>query len=155
AIGYIIPYKKQIEEKFGALFANDVQGYAPAFRKCDVRKDNGCPDGDYLPVQRSWTLDDPTGMSTLDRIDPSTGFTIQLYESGYGLGGFPTTFDHEFIDTTKIFVVGNGEAPIPDSQILSDGTSDSPKMVSHGGSKEWFVITDASNGKMYAAHSTP
>jgi Met-zincin len=144
AIGYVIPFKKQLEEKFGAIFANDLNAMAPYFKRVQ---------GDFTPQQPSWSMDDPTIQKGTDIIDPSMGFTVQLYSGVYSLASFPTTFDHDFIDTTKIFVVGNGEASTSDTEIIANGTGDPTKLVSHGGSKEWFVVKDPS-GKTFAAHST-
>lgn len=150
AIGYIIPFKKQIEQKFGDIFAGDIHDLAPVY----VRQN-----GDYVPQYQSWVMADPTAFpesgNTNNRIDPATGFTVQLYAGVYGLSSFPTTFDHDFIDHTQIFVVGNGEAPVSDADLLAKGTSDPTELVSHGGTKEWFYYTDAGSGKTYAAHAVP
>src|SRR6185436_5504097 len=82
-------------------------------------------------------------------IDPAGGFTLQLYAGLYGLSSFPTTFDHSFIDSTRIFVVGNGEAPIPDASLLNangtpgpKATNDPTQLVSNGGTFNRFVWTD-------------
>ena len=145
AIGYIVPFKKQIEEKWGALLSGDYFGFAPVLQQKNAQE--------YALVQHSWVLDDPTAFPKLDRVDPEAGFTLQLYAGVYGLSSFPTTFDHEFLDNTQIFVVGNGEAPIPDSEVRAIGTSDPAQLVGNGGVKEWFVVTDPGSGKTYAAHS--
>jgi hypothetical protein len=108
-----------------------------------------------MPKQRSWIFDNPTESPMLDRIDPSTGFTIQLYAGLYGLAAFPTTFDHDFIDHTQIFLVGNGEAPIPESTILAQGTSDAAQLVANGGNKKWFLYEEPQSGKVFASHSVP
>ena len=79
------------------------------------------------------------------------------------MSAFPTTFDHSFIDTTRIFVVGNGEAPVPDSELLTPGglpgpqaTNDPTQLVSHpGGTLQWFIFTDKVSGKTYAAQAVP
>src|SRR5579871_530401 len=76
AIGYFIPFRRQIEEKFGAIFANDMQSIAPYFHR---------QNGDTVPLNPSWALDDPTidknnrNKGTFGMIDPRTGFTVQLY----------------------------------------------------------------------------
>ena len=87
-------------------------------------------------------------------LDAATGFSIQIWAGIHALESFPLTFDHDFIDTTKIFVVGNGEATTSDARILADGTDDPAQLVGMGGNKEWFYLKDPS-GKTYAAHSTP
>ncbi len=145
AIGYFIPYRRQIEEKFGGIFANDFQSIAPYFKKVQ---------GDFVPQNPSWVLDDPTTVKK-DVIDPVTGFTIQLYSGVYGLSAFTSGFDHTFIDTTKIFVVGNGEASVPDQDLISNGCTDPSQLISHGGNREWFLVKDPISGKTFAAHSTP
>jgi hypothetical protein len=146
AIGYFIPFKKQIQEKFASIFSGDTYAIAPVyFNKA----------GNYVAQQRSWLFDDPAGQNKLERIDPSMGFTVQLYAGVYGLAAFPTTFDREFIENTKIFVLGNGEATTQDAEIASKGTSDPAQLVANGGNKEWFVVSDGPSGKTYAAHSIP
>ena len=129
AIGYILPYKKQIQEKLGALLAGDYNSLA-------ARVDNTNPAALKVTLP-TWSINNPAG-----------GFTLQLYAGVYGLSSFPTTFDHDFIDTTRIFVVGNGEAPVPDSQITC---SVAPGTTANG----YFCITDASSGKSYAAKTYP
>jgi hypothetical protein len=160
AIGYILPFKNQIQEKLGALLAGDYQSLAPAFDA------NG-----KLALPR-WTVDSD-GSGRPDLIDPSTGFTLQLYAGVYGLSSFPTTFDHSFIESTKIFVVGNGEAAVPDSQLTALNApggvaTDNPLcttarkpegncLVTNAPANgyEWFVWKDSTTGKSYAAHSQP
>jgi hypothetical protein len=145
AIGYFIPYRRQIEEKFGALFSNDSQSLAPYFKTVN---------GNVLPQNPSWVMADPTIVKK-DKIDPVTGFTIQLYAGVYGLSSFTSGFDHTFIDTTKIYVIGNGEADVPEDQLLAQGTSDPAQLVSHGGAKNYFLMTEPISGKTFAAKSTP
>lgn len=154
AIGYILPFKSQIEEKIGALLASDFSSIAPYFTNKQTTVNNP-----------GWALDSQNlaaraGQTEL--IDPAGGFTLQLYAGLYGLSAFPTTFDHSFIDTTRIFVVGNGEAPVPDSELLtsagqpgSQATNDPTQLVANGGTKEWFLFTDTVSGKTYAAQSVP
>jgi hypothetical protein len=158
AIGYITTFPAQIQEKMGALLSGDYQSLAPAF------------DANGNVAQSNWTINDdgtvdPSRLNNL--IDPATGFTTQLYAGVFGLSAFPTTFDHSFIETTKIFVIGNGEAPVPDSQLLALdnqnrtipgplATNDTTKLIANtAGGKEWFVWTDSTTGKSYAAHSVP
>jgi hypothetical protein len=155
AIGYFLPFKAQIQEKIGALLANDFTSIAPYFTSNETVVNNP-----------GWSLNSQnlaTRAGVTDLIDPAGGFTLQLYAGLYGLSAFPTTFDHSFVDTTRIFVVGNGEAPIPDDQLLTAGnlpgpqaTNDPTKLVSHaGGTVEWFVFTDVASGKTYAAQAIP
>ena len=94
-------------------------------------------------------------------IDPATGFSLQLYAGVYGLSSFPTSFDHSFIDTTRIFVVGNGEAPVPDNELLAANGAPGPlatnnpnQLISHGGSAAWFIWNDNMTGKTYAAQAS-
>jgi hypothetical protein len=44
---------------------------------------------------------------------------------------------------------------VPDHKILAEGTSDPAELVSNGGKKEWFLLTDPTSGKTFAAHATP
>jgi hypothetical protein len=155
AIGYILPFQAQLQEKIGALLAGDYTSLAP---KGDLSNPNAVKV--TLPT---WTLDQTATTGAI--FDPAGGFTLQLYAGVYGLSTFPTTFDQSFIDTTKIFVVGNGEAPVSDSVIMSPavGTTDPTQLVSYinpatgqpgGGTREWFYVVDPDSGKTYAAHAT-
>ena len=154
AIGYILPFKAQIQEKIGALLANDYSSLAPYWTG-----------GNTVVNNPGWTLNAQSMAGRVaqpDLIDPAGGFTLQLYAGLYGLSAFPTTFDHSFIDTTRIFVVGNGEAPVPDSELLTvagapgpQATNDPTQLVANGGAKQWLVYSDPTSGKTYAAQSTP
>ena len=110
----------------------------------------------------SWTLDNSGQGKNLNAlIDPSAGFTLQLYAGVYGLSAFPTTFDQSFIQTTKIFEVGNGEAPVPDTELMnpdqagSIATTNPAKLLSNGGTAQYFVWNDVDFGTTYAALSIP
>jgi hypothetical protein len=142
AIGYYVPFKKQIQEKVGALLAGDYKSFAPYFTS-----------GGKV-VNPGWTLNSD-GATKTNLIDPAGGFTLQLYAGVYGMSSFPTTFDTSFIETTQIFVVGNGEAPVSDAEILTSGTTDPAALVANGGTKAWFTWQDAVTGKTYAARSYP
>jgi hypothetical protein len=152
AIGYIRPFKNQITEKIGALLAGDYQSLSPVIA--------ANPDKTNRVVFDSWALNNDSTSSTNltskagNIMDPSTGFTMQLYAAVYGLSEFPTTFDQDFVDNTRIFVVGNGEAPVPDATILANSTTDPTKVKALGGAFEWFVWTDPTSGKTYGAHSS-
>jgi hypothetical protein len=154
ALGYILPFRKQILEKFGALLSGDYTALAPTLS------------ADGVTIQKpSWTLTKgtvapATGASRL--IDPGIGFTLQLYATFYGLAGFPATFDQTFVDATRVFVIGNGEAPVPDSQLLAGpdlagpiATFDPAQLVSASppGTKTWFLWTEGGTGKTYAARA--
>jgi hypothetical protein len=143
AIGYILPFKSQVEEKVGALLAGDYVSFAPRLDAVSSKVN--------MP---SWTRDQ-VATTTTGVLDPATGFTLSLYAGVYGLSGFPSTFDHSFIDSTKIFVIGNGEASVDDATIVANSTTIPSQTVGAGGAREWFVWQDAETGKQYAAHSTP
>ena len=170
AIGYILPFKAQLQEKFGALLAGDLQSIAPNI------------DGDGVTFHTPrWTVNDDGRDNNgapirQNLIDPSMGFSLQVYAGVYGLSSLPTTFDHSFIETTKIFVVGNGEAAIPDSELLANtdpacgvagcpvtgsgvATFEPAHLVSARplltGAKEWLLWKDPDTGKTYAAHAVP
>jgi len=139
AIGYYLPFKAQMTEKLGALISGDVSSVAPYF------------DAAGKLVNPGWTIPaDPVQKPAL--VDPATGFTISLYTGAYAMASLPSTFDHDFVDNSQVFVVGNGEAPIGDAQIENEGTYDPAELVSHGGSREWLLVRDVS-GKTFAAHS--
>jgi hypothetical protein len=108
-----------------------------------------------------WTTNDDFKNTAREIIDPSTGFTTQLYAGVFGLAGFPSTYDREFIETTKIFVVGNGEAPVSDAELLANigttgiATKNPADLVVNGGNKQWLLWTNTTTGKTYAALSVP
>jgi hypothetical protein len=154
AIGYILPFKNQLTEKFGALLAGDVSSFAPAVMA----------DGKTI-LKPSWAIG-PVGQTTgalpQGYVDPAAGFTLQLYAGVYGLAGFPATFDQTFVDATRIFVVGNGEAPISDTQLLAgpglagpQATFNAAELTSAvpAGTKGWLLWTDQATGKTYAARA--
>jgi len=146
AIGYVLPFKAQLEEKLGAMFAQDYQSFAPSWPSSSTEP----------PTMASWLMDDPSA-NRGELIDPQAGFTLNLFAGVYALAAFPGTYDHSFIDNTKIFVIGNGEASTTDAEIQAHGTSDVSDLgtsASDGKTIEWFVMTDPS-GKKYAAHWTP
>lgn len=145
AIGYVLPFKKQIEEKLGAILSDDMQSLAPYFKATA-----GSPAMSL--VNPSWTMADPT-TAKVNPVDPATGFTLALYAGAFALSSFPTTFDHDFLDNSKVFVVGNGEASTSDADIQTNGTTRPEQLVSHGGSKEWLIYRDPS-GRTFAAHAT-
>jgi hypothetical protein len=154
AIGYILPFKHQLLEKFGAILSNDVTSLSPAVGASRTMS------------KPRWSISDPSAART-GLIDPVTGFTVQIFSGVYGLTGFPSTFDQTYIDATRVFVIGNGEAPVPDSDLLPaakaapgvdpgpavDATKNPMMLVSNGGPKNWFVWTDSFTGKSYAARS--
>jgi hypothetical protein len=146
AIGYYLPFKHQMQEKLGALLSGDYQSLAPTFSS-DFKS----------VVNPGWTNNNANmTMAKPGMIDPAGGFTLQLYAGVYGLSEFPTTFDHDFIDTTRIFLLGNGESPIPEDKLLADSTNDPTQVVAvKAGGKNWFTWSDPATGKTYAAHSTP
>ncbi len=160
AIGYITIFQNQIHEKLGALFSGDYVSLAPQVGKMDK---TGMQ---VSMVQPSWTLNAPKGtvQSTGGEgalIDPSTGFTLQLWAAVFGLSEFNNTYDHSFIDHTRIFVVGNGEAPVSDTLLSnpdspgSIATKDPVKTVGagKGGTAQYLVWQDSLSGKTYAALS--
>ena len=140
AIGYFTVFKGQLQEKIGALLSGDYTSLSPRVDATDPKN--------AKVTMPSWTLDLAGNNEPGMLIDPSGGFTLQLYAGVYGLSSFPTTFDHDFVDTTRIFVVGNGEAPVPDSSISCSATG---TMNPNG----YYCITDTYTGKSYAAKSFP
>ena len=156
AIGYILPFKAQIQEKIGALLANDFTSIAPYWTNNNTVVNN--------PGWSTNSANMAARPASPELLDPAGGFTLQLYAGLYGLSAFPTTFDHSFVDTTRIFVVGNGEAPVPDNQLLDAGgnpvpghsTNDPAQLIANNpAGVQWFVYTDTGSGKTYAAQSIP
>jgi hypothetical protein len=150
AIGYILPYQKQLQEKMGALLAGDYNSLAPT-----ITVTSGAGGVSTATVNLNSWASNSAGAASANLIDPSGGFTLQLYAGVYGLSGFPSTFNQSFIDTTQIFVIGNGEASVPDTTVVAQGTQTPGQTVGEGGGAQWFIFTDTGSGKQYAAHSTP
>ncbi len=155
AIGYIRPFKHQIEEKLGALLAGDYASVAPRISAIDPTTKMATVSYDSWALNNDLVTKPATGL-----VDPTTGFTIQLYAAVYGLSEFPTTFDQSFIDSTRIFVIGNGEAPVPDSELVTAAGTPTAlatflpsELKGNGGAKEWLLWTDPASGKTYGAHS--
>ena len=157
AIGYWLPYKEQILNMYGSLFANDTLKLAPyilgpgeGMARLDItngtyHKDDGTP------------VSAPTGA----RVDPALGFSAQMWAGVWGISGFSSTFDQSFIDSTRVFVVGSGEAAqLGVSLLNADGTpgplatTDPAQILGNGGTKEWLLWTDPLTSKTYAAHSS-
>ena len=113
AIGYILPFKKQMRRSSARCWRATTRSLAP--RAVDDRPDDHVVQLPELGAERA----NPARGQRGDLIDPAGGFTLQLYAGVYGLSAFPTTFDHVFIDTTQIFVVGNGEAPVSGRDALA------------------------------------
>ncbi len=154
AIGYYTAFKSQVSEKLGALLGGDFTSLAPYI-------ENDATPSKAVLKKKSWALSTPTpGGAT--PIDPAGGFTLQLYAGLYAMASFPGTYDNDFIETTKVFIVGNGEAPVKDALLIKDNgqvgdlaTTNPSELVGNGGAKEWFVWTDPTTGKTYAARSFP
>jgi hypothetical protein len=146
AIGYITGFKNQMLEKFGAILSGDLNAWAP--------RGTTATGGKMNLKYRSWTTD-PTVPSDMSGtiVDPASGFTLQLYAGLYALSSLPTTFDLDVVDNSKIFVVGNGEAPVPDSDILANGFilngTNTPPLTAN-----WVIFTDPETNKTYAARTT-
>ena len=164
-IGYWLPYKNQILDLYGAMFANNTTKLAPYV----LGAGEGLARYDF--TNGAWHADNgaPVPAPTGSRLDPELGFSAQMWSGVFGMAGFNSTFDQGFIDATRIFVVGNGEAPVPDSQLMNaDGTpgplaTDDPTDVKGScnaagtvcGTKDWLIWTDPNTTKTYAAHSAP
>lgn len=147
AIGYYTGFKSQMLEKVGAILSGDLTSWAP----------RGTASGNNLTVNhRSWVIDpsqpaDGTG----EVVDPASGFTLQLYAGLYALSSIPTTFDLDLVENSKIFVVGNGEAPAPDSEIVGSGTQLTASSDLNAISTNWVWVRDPESNKTYAARRAP
>jgi len=145
AIGYYTGFKNQLLEKLGAILSGDLTSWGP----------RGTVNGNNLSVKyRSWVTDpsQPVDM-TGDVVDPASGFTLQLYTGLYALASIPTTFDLDLVENSRIFVVGNGEAPAPDSEITSPATGTQLTASSNLNTitTNWVWVRDPESQKTYAA----
>ncbi len=171
AIGYYRLFPQQMQDKLGAILAGDYKLYAPRFSMA------GAP-GSFSPLaMQSWTtgkFSTGTPPPDTDIIEPATGFTLQIYAGLDMLAQITSGFDHSVIENTQIFIVGNGEATVPDVKLGSPDaagslSTDKPdNLVSSCnptqsadafnaclvGKKQWFVFS-SQNGRMYASRSVP
>ena len=144
AIGYILPFKTQIEEKFGALLAGDYTSFAPQLRPTA---------GKTTTVQPELGARPRTGGAVRRRpsiIDPAGGFTLQLYAGVYGLSTFPTTFDHSFIDTTQDLRGRQRRGAGAGRESSSTTADEQPaQMVRHGDADELggICVTDSDDAQ--------
>jgi hypothetical protein len=146
AIGYYRIFKQQVQEKLGAMLAGDLTSLAP-------RLVPGSTPGTASVAYPDWALDNKNFQTpdTRPLIDPAGGFTLNLYAGVYAMSAFPSGFDNDFVDTTRIFVVGNGEAPVPDSQILGSLGTTNPD----DSAGKYYTFSDPVSGKTYAARIFP
>ena len=162
AIGYWSIYKTQILNMFGAMMAGDQEALAPMLdgNNGSLHHQDFLFGGQTVPT---------TGEA--DLIDPEIGFSLQMWAGVFGMSGFSSTFDHSFIDNTRIFLLGNGEAPVPDSLLIHpDGTAgdlasfdptqvkaacNSTSTACLNTKKDWLVFQDYLTKKYYAAQSSP
>ena len=49
-------------------------------------------------------------------IDPFATFSVQLYWQVLGQARFPSNFDRSFVDDSRVFILGTGEAPLLDPE---------------------------------------
>lgn len=152
AIGYFLTFKQQIVDKLGALLAEDFRALAPEYMGPGLTLNR-------MDWSRASVPNDNAGTHKL--LDPGVGFSLQMWTGVMALSGFASTFDQTFTDNSRLFVVGNGEAPVQDSSLVNaDGSAgalasrDPAQLIGNGGTKEWFVFTDPLSGKTYAARST-
>ncbi len=168
SIGYWLPYKAQISNIFSALFSGTTSELGYSYTGLG---------NDPLPqdiIFRSHPPAQPT-TSKPTFYDPELGFSMQMWAGVFGMSGFTSGFDHSFINNSQVFVIGNGEAPVPDTSLMNgDGTpgplatTDSAQLVSAcalsqtaqqnaciASHKEWFTFKDPLSGKSYAAHASP
>ena len=151
AIGYILPFKTQIEEKIGASVRRRL--HSRSRRRChDTATTSREPRGLVAdPAEPGGARRRPT--SSIRRAASPCSST----PASTALSAFPTTFDHSFIDTTKIFVVGNGEATVPDSRLRSARPTGARAQPGAAGrataaTRSGSSATDTATGKSYAAH---
>ena len=167
SIGYWLPYKSQISNIFSALLSGETSELGYQY--------NGFGN-DPVPQDIIFRTPAPPQTTALPTVfDPELGFSLQMWSGVFGMSGFTSGFDHSFINNSQVFVVGNGEAPVPDTSLVAlDGTpgalatNDSTQLtrvctftnsqqqndcITHH--KEWYVFKDPLSGKTYAAHSSP
>jgi hypothetical protein len=90
-ISFYDSYPLVIDEFFGALMSQDWAQFAPRWTGSDIALPN-------------WmTGEKPAG----EVIDPSTGFTVQLYAAVLGMARFQNNFDKGFLLSTRTWVEGS------------------------------------------------
>jgi hypothetical protein len=94
AISFFDTYPGAIEAYFGAVLAQDYADFAPRWTGSDVVLP------DYLLGQA------PAGQL----LDPSAGFTVQLYAAVLGMARFQNNYDKSFLLSSRMWVQGSGFA---------------------------------------------
>jgi len=95
-VGYYNTFPTQIAEINRAIMAGEYDRVGPYLSRGELRFPNYAGD-----------LSDRHDAA----LDPFATFSVQLYWQVLGQARFPNNFDRSFIDDSRIFVVGTGDAP--------------------------------------------
>jgi hypothetical protein len=97
AINYWRLYPKQMTEVFAAALTDRWDRLAPVWTGTQYQ---------VRPISQPITI--PTAPAY--PVDPLIGFTVQLWASSLGMALIPATYDQTYANSSRMFLLGNGEA---------------------------------------------
>jgi hypothetical protein len=100
SINYYRLFPKQITDVFAGVLTDRWDRVAPVYNGAAYQ---------YRPISQPITI--PTGNT--HAVDPTLGFTVQLWMASLGVALIPATFDFTFQDSSRIWLAGNGAAITP------------------------------------------
>ncbi|MBU1221400.1 hypothetical protein KKF34_15330 [Myxococcota bacterium] len=106
-------YPKQISDLFAGIQTNDWSKIAPKYCGTDTRPES--PTFGEPVVAHPYAADTPEGNCPAwstgfeNYLDPNNTFSVQLYAAVMGMSMFPMNYSQEFIDKSRIYVLGEGE----------------------------------------------
>jgi hypothetical protein len=104
-ISFYDSYSRGIEKFFGSMLANDYENFAPR----------------YLASQKKYLYHDFASDKLATQgtpVDPSAGFTVQLYAAILGMARWQTGFDKSFFNSSRMWLDGSKNALITGLPVL-------------------------------------
>lgn len=98
-VSYYNTFADQIAEINRAMMAGEWDRVGPYSQNGQVRFPNYAGD---------------LSQRNANPIDPAASFSVQLYWQVLGQARFPQNFDRSFVDDSRVFIVGTGDAPLVD-----------------------------------------
>ena len=122
-ISYYSLFPKELQNLFGGMLANKANKWGWWMQIDKDGKPTNCLRRNIVGPQAvdpapgtAWPFN-PEPQYTF----PTTRFRLPMLAAYYGLGLFLTTYDHSFVDTTRVFIEGHENAitPTADADVLS------------------------------------
>jgi hypothetical protein len=118
-ISFFDDYSDQIIDLVGGLMSEDHAAVAPYVTAAATP---GGTDPEYFARDFAWPAADPVLTGEVPRgaaaIDPSAGFSVQLYAAVLGLSRFQTNYDNRFITASRLWIRGGDSAADPSSETV-------------------------------------